>query len=365
MSDSTKQSQQPKAGRFSDAIPLNLQEAVTDPSIRSYKDSDYEKLAQWMKDLAKFYDGHDENNRLLDQLVGAEKGDSRGFFTKNKFMFICEIDGEPAGMICLNYKRGGSAKIGPIIVNPEIRGRGVGSKLLQTAREVAIAGGVRKLYATTSHLNEHVNHLFTKAGYQVEARLPDQYKKNSTELIWGLHIQQPEVIGDIQVESVLSDSETVGEMEIGAITEEYLQFISKVNCVYQQWHDDLGSDFIQGMLAGQERGLSFQEKGKVILIAKDQQGEKGMLTFTPKRGGPAKIYPLFGSVDAQIIMLKQAKQISISNNCHKLYTFVHASDKKQIAFLESQGFTQRGLEESPYKDGHNLVPMDYFVRGEQ
>lgn len=348
--------------RFSDAIPVTLTRAISDPRIRSYRDSDYESLAVWMKDLARFYDGHDEDNKLLDQLIGAEKGDKAGFFTKNKFMFVCEVDGQPAGMLCLNYKRGGSAKIGPVIVNPDIRGQGVGSSLMRTVEEVAIASGIRKLYATTSHLNEHVNHLFKKAGFRVEAEFPDQYKRGSRELIWGKHlVKSKEDLGDMEIESTLKDGVSTGFMKVDRITGEYIDFIVKVNGIYQQWHDDLGSDFIQGMVAGAERGLNFQQKGKVILIAIDEKGEQGMMTFTPKRGGPVKIYPLYGTADAQRQMFESAKLIAKENNNHKLYTFAHVSDIKQIEFLESIGFERRGVLESPYKPGHDLVPLDIMV----
>lgn len=276
-------------------------------------------------------------------------------------MFICEVDGKPAGMLCLNYKRGGSAKIGPVIVNPEVRGQGVGSSLMRTAEEVVIAGSIRKLYATTSHLNGHVNHLFTKAGFKVEAQFPDQYKRDSVELICGKHLVEPTELESMEVESVLKSGEKQGELEITTITGESLEFIARVIGVYQQWHDDLGSDFIEGMVAGAERGLSFQHKGKVILIAKDNQGEQGMLTFTPKRGCPVKLYPIYGTSEAQRMMIERAKQIAVENHNHKLYTFVHISYIRQIEFLEGLGFVRRGVIESSYKDGHNLIPLDLAI----
>jgi hypothetical protein len=43
----------------------------------------------------------------LDQLVDSETQDKKGFFTKNKFMFVFENEGIVGGMICFNYKRGG------------------------------------------------------------------------------------------------------------------------------------------------------------------------------------------------------------------------------------------------------------------
>lgn len=346
--------------RFSEAIPLPLQQAVTDPRIRSYQASDYELLALWMQDLGRFYDGHDEQNRLLDQLVGAEIGDRAGFFTKNKFMFVCQVAEAPAGMLCLNYKRGGSAKIGPVIVNPEIRGQGVGTSLMRTADEVAKAGEVRKLYATTSHLNTHVNHLFTKAGFQVEAQFPDQYKKGSVELIWGKQLQEPESRAVI-TQSALVESRGNQGTKVQLLNGEIPPVISQANEIYQQWHDDLGADFVVGMLDGVRRGLNFQQKGKAIILATEGETEVGMVTYTPKRGGPVKLYPLYGTAQAQEAMIDQAVTLARHGGSHKLYTFAHVKDQKHLDNLERLGFTARGVLLSPYKSGHNLIALDKMV----
>ena len=348
--------------RFSANIPNEVIKSISDERIRSYKDSDYKSLASWMIDLGKFYDGHDEVNKLIDQLVGTEKRDKTGFFTKNKFMFICEVDNEPAGMICLNYKRGGSTKIGPVIVNPETRGKGVGSSLLKTAEEVVLASESRKLYATTSHLNEPMNHLFLKMGYKIEAQFPDQYKKGSIELIWGKHLIELSISEENNIVSTLFESGNKEELLIHPANRQSLGFINEVNNIYQQWHDDLGVDFVEGMIAGAERGLSYQDKGKIILIANDKSSEgKGIMTFTPKRGGAVKAYPFCGAAEAQKELVKSAKEIAKKNKNHKLYTFVHSLDTQQIQFLESIGFLKRGLIESPYKLGHDLVPLDISI----
>ena len=348
--------------RFSDNIPDNVIKSISDKRIRSYKDSDYNSLASWMTDLSKFYDGHDKENKLLDQLIATEKRDKTGFFTKNKLMFVCEVDNKPAGMICLNYKRGGSTKIGPVIVNSEIRGKGVGSSLLKTAEEVAIASKSRKLYATTSYLNESMNHLFLKTGYKIEAQFPDQYKKGSTELIWGKHLLlTPPIPEEKKIVSTLFENNDTENLEVSFANNQSLNFINKVNSLYQQWHDDLGIDFVKGMMDGIQRKLSFQDKGKIILVAKNTKKDKGMATFSPKRGGAVKIYPLCGTINTQKALVENSKKIAKKNNNHKLYTFVHFSDTQQIEFLENIGFSKRGLIESPYKLGHNLVPLDIFV----
>lgn len=346
---------------FNQNTPVQIKQPIIDKNIRSYLPQDYELLANYMNDLGKFYDGHDEQNPFIDQLVGTEIEDKNGFFTKNKSMLVYDINGETGGMICLNYKRGGSTKIGPLIVNPNFRGQGIGTKLMQLADQVALVGGIRKLYATTSHLNEAVNSLFIKQGYKIEAKFPDQYKKGSIEYIWGKHIQQPNYINDNDINSVLIEQDNITNLKVKSAQEQDLDYLNNINPYFQQWHDDLGSDFVDMMFNGHKRGLDFQAKGKEILIAHNNGSNFGSLTYTPKRGGPVKIYPLFGTQQAQEQLLDKSLEIAIQLQNHKLYTFVHENDKLEYSFLFNYGFKPRGILQSPYKDGHNLIAMDKFV----
>lgn len=351
--------------RFGDHIPPVVQHALGDLPVRSYKPTDYGPLGAWMESLAAFYDGHTPQNRLIDQLVGAEMGDRNGFFTKSKALVVSTDPetGAATGATCINFKRGGAVKIGPIVVDSELRGRGIGKTLFEAADVFADAVGARKIFATTSHLNRPVNTLFERYGFIVEATFPDQYKHGSEELIWG------KFVGAHPFESDLSSAKSVvrpsNGKSIGAIkpySESNRGFIADVNKTYGDWHDDLGEDFIDGMVAGQERGLDFQAKGKVILVAEDVDGEpQGMLTFTPKRGGPVKIYPIAGTVEAQTTLLDKAIVMAQNHGNHKLYTFSPTTDAPQHELLISQGFTRRGILLSPYKDGHDLFAFDKMI----
>lgn len=353
----------PEVPLFSEHVPEVVQKALTDVPIRSYQDQDYPCLDLWMKSLAAFYDGHSEDNKLLDQLVGAEKEDPCGFFTKKKALLV-SVDSEggtPTGALCLNYKRGGAVKIGPVVVDGNLRGQGIGKTLFQAADIFAETVNARKLYATTSHLNSPVNRLFERYGYGIEATLPDQYKRGSNELVWGKFTQGHPIEDHTPIASLLQPS--VGAvMQIEAYNDADRRFVAGVNNTFQGWHDDLGEDFIDGMVAGHERGLSFQEKGKVILLGKTALGDPaGILTFTPKRGGPVKIYPLAGTSEAQAMLLECAVGIAQENGNHKLYTFVHEEDVAEQDFLQDRGFVKRGTLLSPYKDGHNLNAFDKMV----
>ena len=356
-----------KPSRFGTHVAPGVQQALSGLPIRSYRPGDYPYLDQWMGSLATFYDGHTPENKLLDQLVDTELGDPRGYFTKSKMLIVSydEATNTPTGALCLNNKRGGAVKIGPVVVDTELRGRGIGKTLFTAADVVAEAVGARKLFATTSHLNTPVNRLFERYGYTVEATFPDQYKQGSEELIWGKftegHPDQSAVNGNGRASVVAPPNGSVSA--ITPYTDADRGYVATVNSVYGNWHDDLGEDFIDGMVAGHVRGaesdLSFQEKGKVIFIGRAANGEPtGMLTFTPKRGGPVKLYPVAGTPDTEVALLGHVGGFARDRGNHKLYTFAHVADGAQQDVLATQGFVERGTLQSPYKDGHDLVAFD-------
>lgn len=351
--------------RFGEHIPLEVQMALGALPVRSYRPEDYDLLDEWMKTLANFYDGHTPDNKLLDQLVGAEVADPCGFFTKSKALVVTTNPetGAPTGATTINFKRGGAVKIGPVVVDTALRGQGIGKTLFDAADVFADTVGARKIFATTSHLNEPVNRLFTRYGFTVEATFPDQYKRGSQELIWGRFVGEHPHGSDLDdVRSVVHPSNGRPVESITPYTNDDREYVARVNSIYGGWHDDLGEDFIDGMVAGQDRGLNFQAKGKVILIGKDADGEaQGMLTFTPKRGGPVKIYPIAGTPEAQATLLDEAVRLARENDNHKLYTFSPATDTDQHRLLAEQGFVQRGVLRSPYKDGHDLFAFDKMV----
>jgi len=335
--------------------------------VRLYKNEDYNKVDVWMKDLAKFYDWHTDDNKLLDQLVGTHEKDENWYFTKNKLMLMIEDEGQPVWMVCVNIKRWWSVKIGPVVVDPNIRWKWIWKKLFSTIDNIANDFQIRKLYATTSHLNERVNNIFEKFGYIIEAKFPDQYKQWSEEYIWG-KIKNDKVIKDVDniEHSANKDIESIWDISINeSLSDDDIDYLKDSLIAYLQRHNDLWDDFMEMMIKGFERGqinLNYQNKGKKILVAKDSEGNYlWTLTFSPKRGGPVKIYPISWTTEAQKLLIEKSLEIAKEYGCHKLYTFAHELDEEQIKCLEEIGFQSRWKLVSPYKDWHNLVPFDLFV----
>jgi len=328
--------------------------------IRPYQLGDYDKLKTWLSELGRFYDGH-ESGRFVDQLVNKEHEDELGYFTTAKEVYIAEGNGKELGSIVLNYKRGGSAKVGPFVVDPEARGRGIGTQLLSFAEQRAIEKGRRKIYATTSQLNEPVNRVFSKCGFQVEAQFPDQYRRGSIELIWGKLLSErgSEYVAT-EVSTIIDDDPS--NLEIGRYSPRYYSGLRELMLSkLPGWHDEIDDEFVLRTIIGHLQGVDFEKKGKVILLATSGEKVYGCSVIVPKRGGPAKLYPVLGIESAQRMLVEESKEVARQIGSHKVYTFSPESDLRQQGIFSSLGFTQRGVIIEPYKAGYNLACYDSFV----
>ncbi len=248
--------------------------------IRKYQASDYDIIAPWFNDLSKFYDGHTEDKKLIDQLVNCEEQDAKGFFTVSKQLYVCVASNqELLGFFCLNYKRGDAVKLGPIITSPLSRGRGIGKYMFNFIDTECKKNKIRKIYATTSHLNDSVNNLFIKYGYTKEALYPNHYKNGSNEIIWG-KIFIPDSGSVLDLESSLCLPEVNGAIIVRDFTpEQDSNFLSRViEKIYSQWHNDLGTSFTNSIIHGYQRAkdatLDFQDKSKLVLIACGSNGNQ-------------------------------------------------------------------------------------------
>jgi len=316
-----------------------------------------------LPELGKFYDGH-ENAKFFNQLIDKDKKDNNGYFTiKKEIWSVLGDQSEFCGFVCLNYKRGNTVKIGPIMVSPNCRGIGIGKFMIKSTLEKLEKETVRKVYATTSDENTPANKLFKNTGFQLEVELPEQYRAGNKENIWGYFFERPTEIF-LNEKSLLSQEDSVDEsLQIKEFSSETdTQYLQKIIKIIKEWHDDIDSGFLKQIIDATRRGLDFETKGKLILIAKNSKDlPLGLAIAAPKRGGSVKIYPMSGNVNSIKMMIGELKTIFKKQGYRKLYTFVHASDDKYIQQLINFGFCLRGTILSPYKSGHDLAVLDLFI----
>jgi ribosomal protein S18 acetylase RimI-like enzyme len=78
------------------------------------------------------------------------------------------------------------ALIWDLRVAPEMRGRGVGSALLDAAERVAVQRGARAMRVETQQINVPACRLYARHGFRVERAVPDAYRAlpDEVQLIW-------------------------------------------------------------------------------------------------------------------------------------------------------------------------------------
>ena len=244
--------------------------------------------------------------------------------------------------------------------SPSHRSKGVGSFLIENSIKRGKETGARKIYATTSSLNIPAFYLFKSAGFIIEATLPNQYRNGTEEYIWGLFLDIPQ--DTINPRNSLMDNfgqerHTIRKY-LDLTDRAYLE--EAVNTI-REWHADLDNTFIEGIVKATSRNLDYETKGKEIFVSEVNGKHSGIAVTTPKRGGPVKVYPLFGSPSSQSELIGIIRNFYIQKGYKKLYTFVPHSDHKHLNQLGNLGFTQRGILRSPYKDGYDLAILDIQI----
>lgn len=322
-------------------------------------DNYLETIETWLPELGNFYDGH-KDSKFFEQITNKDTNDPYGYFTQKKELWSATEKNELLGFVCLNSKRGGSIKIGPIMVSPNHRGKGVGKFLINHSILRGKEMSARKLYATTSSLNIPAGRLFESLGFTKEASLPNQYKQGAEKFIWGLFlntVQNAQKPSGSLVKNGNEKSHSVRGYEDATdrtVLEDAVHTIT-------EWHTDLDQGFIEGIVNATKRNLDYETKGKEIFISEANGKQTGVAVTTPKRGGPVKVYPLTGSESSQTNLIEAIKSFYSQRGYKKLYTFIPETDKAHLQLLTNLGFTERGILESPYKDGYNLAILDIQI----
>ena len=91
----------------------------------------------------------------------------RGFPTEREAIRIVELDGEHAGSIGLSDEGDGEAAIRWVVLSPEVRGSGLGRRLLGEMLAFAEEQGYRRVWLETFSELEAAAHLYRDHGFVV------------------------------------------------------------------------------------------------------------------------------------------------------------------------------------------------------
>lgn len=121
------------------------------------------------------------NNTQWDENYPQAKNFSKDIETED--LYVDELNGEIRGFVCVNYAEPTEYRcinwhssekamvIHRMAVNPNFRNQGVGISLLKFSEELALKNGILYLKTDTYSINDKMNALFKKFGFQLAGEM--------------------------------------------------------------------------------------------------------------------------------------------------------------------------------------------------
>jgi ribosomal protein S18 acetylase RimI-like enzyme len=91
----------------------------------------------------------------------------RGFPRPREAIYLVELDGEHAGSLALTDEGDGQAAIRWFVLSPEVRGRGIGRRLLSEMLSWAAEVGYERVFLETFSELEAAAHLYRDHGFEL------------------------------------------------------------------------------------------------------------------------------------------------------------------------------------------------------
>jgi ASC-1-like (ASCH) protein/ribosomal protein S18 acetylase RimI-like enzyme len=304
--------------------------------IRPANDGDFEWVASHMeRALSPFYGGDHRAHaqRIFDTHMQGGV-DYVGHFSAGQHMFIAEVDSTTVGIIHVVEKKQETAKISPLIVDPDYRGSfGIGSKLLEYAEEFAKSLGARQVYCTVASPNTKALGFFLKKGFRITGTAKDHYKQGIDEHMLykqlgdDTSLDAPNVSVIPFIQSVHATS--VRDLVLSTMPENFI---------------GVDDDWVNALFAGYARRDSsdVNTKFKIIFVAESDGKIVGVAGATPKKGDPIKLMPLVAANEAAFEALIIDLQGLLVDYGHKLYVHL-VPEAWQVACLEQHGWTLEGV----------------------
>lgn len=311
-----------------------------------------------------------DNSFGMGMIEANRDGEPFGLYSKDFELWVGEEGSKMLGFVSLVKKRGGSSKLKALIVNPEVRGKGTGSKLYQFAMRQIVSSDARKVYGTDAFIDyPTIKYDMLKGGFEVEGSLREPYKEGVPEVILGRMLRRGK---PRQTINPSKQKKRKLEIDVAQFQEEDLPEIRDITLkMMQEFYGDINEDFVDRMVDAHRRyvkhGVEYSEKPRIMHVAKVNGEVSGFGLFAPKRGGSAKLSPFIvspkfqsGGVGSALVesVQKHAKEIGIRRLYHH---FPACSIITQLFFIK-HGFLPEARIREPYSPGADEIIASKFLK---
>jgi len=113
----------------------------------------------------------------------------RAFDRARDRSFIAEIDGRTVGAVVVVREEAGVARLRLLYVEPDVRGRGVGWRLIEEAISFARAAGYERLVLWTTSSQTAARRLYARAGFERTAQVSvERWGSSTIDETWELDL---------------------------------------------------------------------------------------------------------------------------------------------------------------------------------
>lgn len=293
--------------------------------IREANQDDLDSVVSLMeRALSPFYPGN--QYARAKNMFASVQGGIEYLAVPMRRVFIAEYAGKSAGFVSVvvNRLNRWSAKVGTLIVSEEYRGKlGIGSALLERAKEFARGAGVTQLYCTVSELNQKTLEFFLRKGFCVAGTAREQYKRGAQEVI----LYEPLGVrtSSYEIKVMPFNDWLHGEHAYELIISQAGEAFSGID---ERWVDELFA----------ESDLGFSSRR--LYVAMRDSELVGVVGVLPKDGSLVKLEPLVAVSDMALeALLVYSRLMGIER---KLYTHI-VPRSWQVACLQRNGWRLEGI----------------------
>jgi GNAT superfamily N-acetyltransferase len=336
--------------------------ARVDRSTLHLKPMDLAHRDEFVDLVSKFIrrDYDDIDDSFAQSIIQSHQSeeDPFDFFTKKKVIWSLERHGSLVGFTVATEKRGGSVKLGPVIVEPEFQRKRYGTFLWHELESYYSRRGIRKLFATWPSFRWDFTQFAMNLGWTVEAKLREQYRENQDEYVGSRLLIRSRP-------STIEEERWSGQSRCYIVRHyrdsDYLSLQKLMLEVMCESYDEIDSHFVASVVDADKRfNGSFELKGKKILLV-ETDGELASCSIcSPKRGGSVKISPFIVNSrlanEAMVCdLLSQIEAFFGRLGYRKLYATIPSAYTSLSNLLLKSKFLNEGLLREPYKPGVNNI----------
>jgi ribosomal protein S18 acetylase RimI-like enzyme len=264
--------------------------------------------------------------------------------TVNRTVWSIRRKASPLGFFVASEKPSQNVKLGPIVISPEFRRSGFGSRVVTALAMHYSRLGHRKLYMTIPASNFAACAFAIKAGFLSEARLKQHYSSSHDEWVFAKCLDG-------------YNYPALPKPRFGEPLGGY--FDNVVTGDTRPFHKRMLEAFVANLVERDSCGMSDPSERSCRIFHTDIPRKQASIMSSPKRGGAVKLEIISGTPPGVLNLLDEVEDLYL-DKMRKMYVLLSASDTALQAAFVAKNYSSEGRLVQP--DKKDLVVLSKLRR---